>query len=36
MSKYSILHCEGGIGKNILATSVVSSLKSIKPNLWPS
>ena len=24
---YSIVHIEGGIGKNILATSVVSSLK---------
>lgn len=29
--KYSILHLEGGIGKNILATSVVSSLKSSDP-----
>ena len=29
--KYSILHCEGGIGKNILATAVVSSLKSSDP-----
>jgi hypothetical protein len=29
--KYSILHCEGGIGKNILATSVVSSLKTSDP-----
>lgn len=29
---YSIFHIEGGIGKNILATSVVSSLKSSDPN----
>jgi len=29
--KYSILHLEGGVGKNILATSVVSSLKSADP-----
>jgi hypothetical protein len=29
--KYSILHIEGGIGKNILATAVVSSLKSSDP-----
>jgi hypothetical protein len=27
MEKYSIFHIEGGIGKNILATTVVSSLK---------
>ena len=31
MNKYSILHIEGGMGKNILATSVVSSLKSTDP-----
>jgi hypothetical protein len=29
---YSIFHIEGGIGKNILATSVVSSLKSSDPD----
>ena len=29
---YSIFHIEGGIGKNILATSVVSSLKTSDPN----
>jgi hypothetical protein len=29
--KYSIFHIEGGIGKNILATSVVSSLKKADP-----
>ena len=29
--KYSIFHIEGGIGKNILATSVVSSLKKSDP-----
>jgi len=28
---YSILHIEGGIGKNILATAVISSLKSTDP-----
>jgi hypothetical protein len=28
---YSILHIEGGIGKNILATAVISSLKSSDP-----
>ena len=28
---YSIFHIEGGIGKNILATAVVSSLKSTEP-----
>ena len=30
MSKesFSVIHCEGGIGKNILATAVISSLKS--------
>lgn len=28
---YSIFHIEGGIGKNILATAVVSSLKSTDP-----
>jgi hypothetical protein len=40
--KYSILHIEGGIGKNILATAVVSSLKSSDPernivvvSAWP-
>ena len=39
---YSIFHIEGGIGKNILATSVVSSLKSSDPkrkivivSAWP-
>jgi hypothetical protein len=39
---YSIFHIEGGIGKNILATSVVSSLKKIDPerkivvvSAWP-
>jgi hypothetical protein len=31
MNKYSILHCEGGIGKNILATAVISSLKESDP-----
>jgi hypothetical protein len=30
--KYSIMHIEGGVGKNILATSVVSSLKSSDPD----
>jgi len=29
--KYSLVHIEGGIGKNILATAVVSSLKSSDP-----
>jgi len=29
--KYSLIHIEGGIGKNILATAVVSSLKSSDP-----
>lgn len=40
--KYSTLHIEGGIGKNILATAVVSSLKSSDPereiivvSAWP-
>ena len=28
---YSIFHVEGGIGKNILATSVISSLKAANP-----
>ena len=28
---YSIFHIEGGIGKNILATAVVSSLKKSDP-----
>ncbi len=39
---YSIFHIEGGIGKNILATSVVSSLKTSDPerkiiivSAWP-
>ena len=39
---YSILHIEGGIGKNILATAVVSSLKESDPerniivvSAWP-
>jgi len=39
---YSIFHIEGGIGKNILATAVVSSLKSSDPerkivvvSAWP-
>jgi hypothetical protein len=39
---YSIFHIEGGIGKNILATAVVSSLKSTDPerniivvSAWP-
>lgn len=32
MEKYSILHIEGGIGKNILATTVVSSLKKADPD----
>lgn len=39
---YSIFHIEGGIGKNILATSVVSSLKKSNPerniiivSAWP-
>jgi hypothetical protein len=33
MSKesFSVIHCEGGIGKNILATAVISSLKSTDP-----
>ena len=31
MEKYSIFHIEGGIGKNILSTSVVSSLKKSDP-----
>ncbi len=30
--KYSVLHIEGGIGKNILATAVVSSLVSSEPD----
>ena len=30
--KYSILHCEGGIGKNILATAVIDSLKKTDPD----
>ena len=30
--KYSIFHIEGGIGKNILATAVVSSLKKSNPD----
>jgi hypothetical protein len=30
--KYSVMHIEGGIGKNILATSVVSSLKTAEPD----
>jgi hypothetical protein len=29
---YSVFHVEGGIGKNILATAVVSSLKKSDPN----
>lgn len=29
--KYSVMHIEGGIGKNILSTSVVSSLKTADP-----
>jgi len=40
--KYSILHIEGGIGKNILATAVVSSIKTSDPerkiivvSAWP-
>jgi hypothetical protein len=32
MEKYSIFHLEGGMGKNILATSVVSSLKKSDPD----
>ena len=39
---YSVLHIEGGIGKNILATAVISSLKSTDPerniivvSAWP-
>lgn len=32
MDKYTIFHIEGGIGKNILATSVVSSLKKADPD----
>ena len=43
MIKFSIFHCEGGIGKNILATAVISSLKSTDPErniivvtAWPS
>ena len=42
MMEYSIFHCEGGIGKNILATAVVSSLKKSEPkrqiiivSAWP-
>ena len=42
MNKYSCFHIEGGIGKNILATSVVSSLKDSDPerdiiiiSAWP-
>jgi len=31
MEKYSIFHIEGGIGKNILATTVISSLKKSEP-----
>lgn len=31
MEKYSIFHIEGGIGKNILATTIVSSLKKSDP-----
>jgi hypothetical protein len=30
--KFSVMHIEGGIGKNILATSVVSSLKTADPD----
>jgi len=30
--KFSIFHIEGGIGKNVLATSVVSSLKKAEPD----
>jgi hypothetical protein len=40
---YSIIHIEGGIGKNILATAVISSLKSTDPErniivvtAWPA
>jgi hypothetical protein len=32
MEKYSVFHIEGGMGKNILATAVVSSLKSSDPD----
>jgi hypothetical protein len=32
MEKYSVFHIEGGMGKNILATSVVYSLKSSDPD----
>ena len=34
---YSIFHIEGGIGKNILATAVIESLKKTDPDrsaLW--
>lgn len=41
--KYTIFHVEGGIGKNILATAVISSLKSTEPDrsiivvtAWPA
>ena len=30
--KFSVMHIEGGIGKNILATAVVSSLKTAEPD----
>jgi len=40
--KYSIFQCEGGMGKNILATAVVSSIKAYDPerkiivvSAWP-
>jgi hypothetical protein len=42
MSKFSIFHIEGGMGKNVLATAVVSSLKNSDPerniiivSAWP-
>ena len=41
--KFSVFHLEGGIGKNILATAVISSLKSTDPErniivvtAWPA
>lgn len=32
MEKFTVFHIEGGIGKNILATSVISSLKKADPD----
>ena len=43
MDKYSVFHIEGGVGKNVLATAVVSSLKKSDPErkiiittAWPA